>query len=354
MARKLNNNCTSISGYKRELLRVLAIEPIGSHKSFNNIFLRSFRAIGHVTLVAPQGYLESCRVDARIDIPAPLLRHKTKVGARWSAIRVLHFIQRNICLKDYDIIVFLAYETISFFISWPRSRKVFLFEHNNIDNASDSWVKMFFYRHLLSKVTHLTFQKHIAQHIGDICGRRAVCIPLPCCRADVSDFGVLEKKNTMSKSFGKRKIVFSPSSSTPQSIQDELKKFVTREKDVYYAICKGKSIERSDAWEVQPFFEKFENLLSSCDIVFFGAHFDYRVSGVAYEALSYGKPLVLLNCSFARELHDEYPHMVFIIKEMADIQRIEINQEQIEKEQKKFLSEHSFDTVSSRIKSALF
>lgn len=333
---------------EREALRILAIEPAGFHRNFNTFFLRCLGAIGHVTFVAHVGYLESCAVDSRIDIPAPLLRHKTKLGARWSAIRVLNYILRNAHLDDYDAIVFLAYETISFSLRWPKSRKVFLFEHNNIENTLGSRIKTFFYRNISSNVVHLAFQPRIAQHICDVYDRSTVHIPHPHYRRDVTDSGDCSDTPAPHRSEG-RTIIFSPSASTPEPIQERLKKFASTTNGAYFAVCKGTPAEKTDAWEVRPFFDNYEDLMRSCDVVFLGTRFDYHVSGVAYEALSYGKSLVLLDCPFARELHDENPRMVFVINDINDILGVEINPEKIKEDYERFLREHSFDTILAKM-----
>ncbi len=332
-------------------MQILAIEPVGfrGHMAFNAYFLRCFGEIGNVTFVAPCGYLDSCAVDSRMDIPTRLLQHNSKLGGRWYAIHVLNYILRNIQVADYDAIVFLAYETISFSLRWIMGGKVFLFEHNNIENSLGNWIKTFFYRHLSHNVTHLTFQGYIAQYIRNTYGRRAICVPFPYYRSDVSDSRICAETNAMPSSSEKRKIIFSPSGSTPQVIQDKLKEFVETNKGAYYAICKGNPSEKSDDWEVRSFFEDYESLMRVCDSVFVGARFRYRVSSVVYEALSYGKPVFLMDSLFAQNLQKEYPHLVFPINNVNDILRLETDSQKMREEHARFLREHSFSTILAKM-----
>jgi hypothetical protein len=111
--------------------------------------------------------------------------------------------------------------------------------------------------------------------------------------------------------------------------------------------------ERTAAFEVRPFFEDYEALLRSCDLIFCGASFAYRVSGVAYEALSYGKPLVCLDCTFAQKLQDNYPHMIFVIKDVNDIPNLDIDTEKVQDEHRRFLRDHAFETIRDDISRAL-
>lgn len=342
-------NCRNIP------LKILAVEPIGAHESFDRFFLRCFRTLGHVTLAAPVRFAESADVDARIDIPAPLFRQRGKVGARWNAIRVLDYILKNVSLEDYDVIVFLAYETISFSVRWPRSKKVFLFEHNNIENARGSYIKTFFYNRISANAVRLAFQNPSVQFIQETTGGVAVQVPFPYCRQEVSDSGVGPNKSVPDRPPGQPIVIFSPSSSTPEESQDGLKEFASTRNDVYYAICKGSPAKKADGWETRPFFDDYEGLMQSCAMVFVGvrSRFDYRVSGAAYEALSFGKPVVLFDSVFARELRDENPGLVFVIKDMDDIQNIEIDPKGTRKAQERFLRRHSFDAILTKMATAI-
>lgn len=330
-------------------IRILAIDPVGfhGHKNLNLFFLRCLGEIGDVTFVAPSGYLKSWGSGSRIDIPEPLLLHKSKLGARWSAIRVLNYLLNNICLEDYDIILFLAYETISFSLRWPKSIAVYVFDHNNIDNAVGSWIKTFFYRRISSNVVHLSFLDNISQYIRDTCGRKSYTIPHPYYRPNIDDFS--DERNNKLSSLTDRKIIFSPSGSTSKLAQESLKNFVTGSKSRFYAICKGSPAEKEDNWEVSPFFENYDELMQACDFVFVGSCFDFRVSGVVYEALSYGKPILLLDCLFARQLQVDYHHLVFIVNDLDEISTLQPNQTKLYDDYCRFLVEHSFDVISARI-----
>lgn len=350
---------------QKSIPKILAVEPVGcdGHKSFNNFFLKCFNLLGCVTYVAPERFLDSCSVDSQICIPESLLRQTSKAGARLSGLRVLNYILKNISLENFDAIVFLNYETISFSVVWPKNRKVFLFEHN-IDSSRGNCIKIFFDDRISSNAVRFVLQKHIKEFLisnysnsrsrCEINKNRVVYIPHPHYRPNMSSSNN-DQFFLPEFVLGKRITIFSPSGSTPQSVQDELKRIVSNEKGRFYAICKGESVIKSDYWEVQPFFQNYEELLRSCDMVFQGACFENRVSGVAYEALSFGKPIILLDCSFARELRREYPNMVLIINDLKNILTLtlNINLDKFKVDQERFLLNHSFSTISKIIKNSL-
>lgn len=335
-------------------MRILAIEPAGfqGHKNFNSFFLRCLKSTGHVTFLCPTDYLESHLADSIIEIPETILRHNSKIGARWSAIRVLNYIFQNVRLDEYDAIVFLAYETISFSVRWPPNLKVFLFEHNNIENCLGSWIKTFCYNRLPRNAIHLVFQHKIAKYIRDTCNRKVFRIPHPYYRKDVNDSGGCSTTDIPTSSHN-QKIIFSPSGSTPSRVQEELMNFASSTNGAFYAICKGTSDKRAAAWEVSPLFKDYEELMRRCYIVFLGAHFSYRVSGVAFEALSYGKPLVMIDSPFAQEMQVDYPHLIYPIKHVNDIKDLVIDHEKAKKDHHRFLYEHSFGAIQTTLTSAL-
>lgn len=334
-------------------MKIFAVDPIGAngHRNFNTSILQVLRNIGELTFVAPHGYLSDSSVTLRIDIPQSLTRYRSKIGARWSQIRVLKFILKKINLDDYDAVIFLAYETISFCLCWPRNKKAFVFDHNNIENSYRSHVKRAFYRNLSKTVCHFVFLPYIKEYIEQNTQRRVFLIPHPHYREEAFKSPEKFLTSLTNKSDFPLKI-FSPSGSTPKNIQQQLKSFVSICSDKYYAICKDVLVEKSSAWETRDFFVDYEQYLSSCDMVFVGAKFMFRVSGVVYESLSYGKPVILFNSPFAMELRNENPGLVFVIKDINEIQKVNVDLSIVKKAHGEFLRRHSFDAILSKMETA--
>jgi hypothetical protein len=264
---------------------------------------------------------------------------------RWSQIRTLNFILKAINITQYDAVIFLSYETISLSLRWPSKFKVFLFEHNNIDNAKNSVIKRFFYRNLPSLAIHLVFQNHIKDFIENRSHRRAEYLPHPYYQTDFSEkdnhFQII-KKNP------KKKIIFSPSASTPENLQKALIAFAGQHNCMFQIICKGSENKCSENHIVRPFFDDYEKMMKDSDYVFLGKKFDYRVSGVAFEALSYGKTVIMKDCLFAQELREKYPNMVRIIYRLEDLLYLRTDTENLKRENERFIVEHCFDNIVAK------
>jgi hypothetical protein len=316
--------------------------------------LQAIGGIGDITLIAPAKYLIECSVANRISIPESYTdeQSKSRIGDRISQIRILKFILRKVCLDDYEVIIFLAYETISFCLCWPRNRKIFIFEHNNIENSHSNIIKRTFYRYLPDSTRHFVFLPHIKEYIERCTRRKAFHIPHPHYREDYYLKPDKYIASSVSKPRGKL-VIFSPSSSTPQRVQKKLKFFVSKRADQYYAICKDTANKKTQEWKTQPFFKDYEQVLSSCDVVFMSARFDYRVSGVAYEALSYGKGTVLFDSPFARALKNKYPSLVFPIQNLEDIAMIKFNPLLMNQDHGRFLRDHSVKAIKQALVNAL-
>ena len=331
-------------------MRILVADPLGSkgHINFIKFYLRALAEIGHVTFATFPSYHAHFQVGARIEIPERFNRQHTKLEVYWNQIRVLDFILRRIQFETHDKIVFLSYETISFYLRWPKDQKVYLFDHNNIPNVFGSRIKTYCYKQLSPPAIHFAFMEYIAQYIEkESCGR-SIVIPHPYYRCITADDTKKQNWNATKEYATGKKIIFSPSGRTPSEVTKSLKEFVQNH-DGYYLVAKGQQPEESYNYCTRPFFENYEELMENCDLVFIGGLFRYRVSGVAYEALSYGKATVIMDSPFAKVLQTEYPHMVFTIDKIKDILSVDTVPEQIRKEHARFLCEHGFDTNRSDI-----
>jgi glycosyltransferase involved in cell wall biosynthesis len=335
-------------------VRILAVDPLGykGHISFNGYFLRILRDLGRVALATFPSYHRHFDADTRIEIPERLASAPgaPKLALRIRQFRILHHILRNLPLGEFDAIVFLIYETISFAVRWPRNRKAFLFEHDNLDSALRNRVRMHFFCRLPANAVHLPFLEHAARRIVGEFGRHAERILHPHYRYGVTVPSADD--DTGAKVAGGKKTIFSPCWSTPPATQAELKRFVSERPD-YYLICKGPHEERTQFYEQQPFFERYESLLRTCDMVFNGARFDYRASGCAYEALSHGTPVVLLDCPFGRKLRWAYPGLTFLIDNVAEFPRVTTEPRRAREDHAKFLREHSYEAIRDQLAEAL-
>jgi hypothetical protein len=335
-------------------MKILAIEPLGvnGHITFNNSFLLALSKIGDITFVTFPDYHRNFKTDTQIDIPRKFQGQNSKFSTRWNQILALIYIKKKIKMDDYDAIVFLAYETISLYICWPKHQKVYLFEHNNISNALRSKIKMYFYKHLPAVAVHVVFMEYIAEFIGKQFKREAITIPLPIDKNITKEDIILRFQTSMEKLGSDKKVVFSPSGLTPLCVIQDLKFFVTNQNG-YYLFAKGQKEDNGDKYCIRSFFKNYKDLMINSSIVIIGGTYNYRISGVVYDALSYCKPIIIFRSQFGHELNKRYPGFVFQIDKIEDIQNIKTDPILMKKTYQSYLIEHSFDTILKKLQNIL-
>ena len=326
-------------------MRILAIDPLApwGHINFNTFLLKALRSLGHVSFITFHDYHKHFTVDTAIDIPDKRGLHRRDRTLRMGQPLILDAILRTVHPADYDVVVFLCYESISMALKWPKDARVFVLEHNSTDKARGNPFKMFFYKRIPRSVIHLVFMEYIGNYISRTTGRRAIYIPHPY----YSDPAVISAKPATVKP----ELIFCPSSGTRSRVLRPLKRFV-EESDRYRLIAKGRREEDSPRCRVRRFFDDYETILAGCDMVFFGGEYEYRVSGVAHEAMSYGKPIATLNCLFGREFSKRFPHMVRPVDRMDEIGHLSFDPETVRKEHVHFLRENGFEAICAALREA--
>ncbi|MFC1692650.1 hypothetical protein ACFL1R_04010 [Candidatus Latescibacterota bacterium] len=331
-------------------MKILVVEPFGEkgHINSNTFFLKALGEIGDVTLATFEGYQKNFVVEKRLCVPdkfRPL--DCTKIGAYMGQLKLLRHIRKHLNIRDFDVVFFLCYENISIALSWPRSIPAFLFDHNNVDSIFTSPVKRFIYKHIPKNAIHLAYMDYIVDYIKEHFKRQAWLITHPYYRKTFDNTPAADNLSIPERAKG-RKVIFSPSGSNNPEIVEKLKSFVLRSKR-FYLVAKSKLKEKGDDFEFRPFFDDYEEHMLGCDYVFFGGRYDYRVSGIVFEALSFRKPAVVLDCVFAQELKKIYPHSIIPMRDVSEIEFIELNQKEIYREHKRFLTEHSYDRIKSEL-----
>jgi len=333
-------------------MRILVIDHLGlrGHVNVNTVFLRALSEIGSVTLATFAEYHRHFTVADRIDIPDKHTPDKhvsgmSRISNRAKLMRSLSYVLQNAKMDDYDLTFFPCYEVISFALGWPRKYRAFLFEHG--EKIPRRWFKDICYKRLGNNVSHLAYMEHTADFITRNYGRRAYKIPYSYDRKGFSELPP-ENGTSLGGAPKRRKVIFCPSASNQKVMTDNLISLVS-ENDEYYLIAKGKVNQRGDSYELRTFFDDYEEQLRRSDYVFFGGQYSYRVSGPVFEALSYGKPAIILDCLFGRELKKMYPCSVILVSEIAEIKSIQIDHAGICEEHKRFLRDHSFERAKQEL-----
>ena len=70
---------------------------------------------------------------------------------------------------------------------------------------------------------------------------------------------------------------------------------------------------------------------------------------MAYEALSWGRPVIMYDCLFSRCLKQNYPSLVVIIDSITDLKKLELGGESSSRESLQFLECHSARYISDQL-----
>ena len=334
-------------------MKILAVEPLGAegHINLNTLFLKALGELGDVTLATFEGYQENFVVEKRLCVPDKFRPSNcTRIGIYLGQLKLLGHIRKHSNIRAFDVVFFLGYENISIVLGWPRSIPVFLFDHNNVDSMFNNPVKRFIYKHIPKNAIHLVHMDYIADYIREKFKRQAWAISHPYYRKSF-DEPPASNRSLSSKRANDRKVIFAPSRSNSPEIIERLRSFVLHSKR-FYLVSKGQRKETGEDFEFRTYFDDYEENMLGCDYVFFGGRYDYRVSGVVFEALSFAKPAIVLDCVFARELKRIYPHSIIPVGDISEIESVELNQEEIYREHKRFLAEHSYDRIKGELAQA--
>ena len=324
------------------MVKILIVDPLSElgHKNFNTYFLNLFSEKHQVSFFTKEGYLDKATTKYKtIYFPTSLFnvdigRFTFRIRQILFIIRVHKYIKRE---KDYDLILFTSYETISFAIAtfFLNIKRICVIEHNNIDQSLLSVIKECFYRLINKRVYHIVFEKYIANFIQSRYSKKTLQISHPFYES--SENPVLQNK-----------IIFSPSSTYDQVTMEKLISFCIENE--YFLIAKGKESVSSNRMIMKPFFNDYYQNIKKSTLVFISNMFTYRVSGVAFEALAYNCPIVGFRSLFLEELYKQYPSIVFVIDDINEIKDIKFNPKDMLVDFQRFKKEHGKPAIIEQIR----
>lgn len=202
--------------------------------------------------------------------------------------------------SNKDDVFFLSYDTVALWFSllFFNFKKIYVFEHNNIDQLKSSYIKLLFYRLLSRKVTSYVFEDYIGANIKE-----------RYCR----DFKVYQhplfKVDSKSVFNHRKKYIFLPSSdvsSASFNLVYEFAKYhdldVITKKHAFLSSINSEFVFQHD------YFENYDAVFDSAEFVAVVNDFNYRVSGVFYEAVANSKNIIMNRTPFSEfvfEKHDK-------------------------------------------------
>jgi hypothetical protein len=327
-------------------LNILVIDPLEpkGHIMFNGALINILKLIGNVTFAGSKKYITN------FDCNHIYINHtrnkKNKLSYRIDCLLKLFKIKKEIEFDLYDIVIISSFETISFSIfSTFIQEKIYLVNHNNLDELRSSVTKRLFYKSISKNITMWCLERYFCDYVEGLTNMNTLYIPHPLNKKQNNQSPQYEKKN---------KILFAPSGS---SDKEWILRIFNEEKDfLFYAKCnEEKSNEHN---KLITYFESYNEILLSADCIFLPLNFDYRVSGPFIEAMSLGKPIIMTKSKYAIEMQKLYPRVIRIIEHSSEISKMFNELTNIDKEERDidfsaFYSKHSDINISNSIKEAI-
>ena len=187
--------------------------------------------------------------------------------------------------------------------------KLFVIEHNTVPLNGDSWIKKLIYRSISSRVTHICLSDHIAEHIQSRYSKQAIIWPHPLIKQNKYTRG-----RRPSKSY-----VFCPGKNVKT---DEIKWLSGKLEDKGISILCKQNVAGSCV-VFQPFFDNYDELIKYSKVVFSPVDYEFRVSGVAFEAIAHGKNVVCKRTKFGLALRKRFPGNVIFTDDENFVHKVE-------------------------------
>jgi len=206
---------------------------------------------------------------------------------------VWKWIKQNVYFSDYDIVFFAYTEAITFRLMMNNiKQRVFFLDHEIGSTVSNS-IKLSFFKRINPNYCFIAFEKYIRDYLLSINGFKGqikvVHHPLP----------QLEKTSA-EESHEKRRIrLFAPANNNDEEFVGFLKENSDRiQQNIIIEIKSKKYLYTSNNLSV--FNERISDTsykakFKECDavIINYGSNYNYRTSGVLFEAVKYCKPIIL-------------------------------------------------------------
>jgi len=296
------------------------------HRLFNSNMLRALKANGLevITISSGTAFLDPSDVDIVIpdffyaslnEVAQIPVRKLTEIG--WVLWAINHLKR----LKPWDLILVSSFETVSFSLLSASfcslSRDIIAFLHYNIDDAVRSVLKISLLRSVCKEITFAALEPFIADFASRLLRRGVVHVP------EILSFSDLRRDAVQGslKPSG-RTLVFAPSGSNMSDFWEHMISAEQQFRDRgIVVVLKGGTEYVGDSVIVKEYFSdsEYEKFMPDCSVVLapLREDFNYRVSGVMYDACLAGKPVISNQSMFANYMHHKYGNPVYILQDTS-------------------------------------
>lgn len=288
------------------------------HLNYNNGILRNLPDHIILDVCGREKYFKKDVIKFRkyYQIPPELIyvfkqgRKFTQIVMRIKMFLAFEWVYRNIDMNSYDAVIWASIDEIVFSLVCRKSRSRVLFIDHLIGNIVSGRVKRFFFQRIRSEYEFIAFEDYIAEYLKKNVGEKrktwVVRHPLPEIDREVIPCAKLDYT-----------LVFAPALSNDEEFID----FLIREEEkipdkVKIRIRSTEKEYMSEKLEVYslpiPEREYYSGIASSSLVlIHYGESYNYRTSGVLYEAVQLKRPVFLYCGNTLNHYRKKYPEILF-------------------------------------------
>ena len=291
-------------------MKILAIDLTEQkgHIQLNKTFLDILNLKYDITFLSSKTYVEKINFKNNILLPDKLFQFKSKYEFVLKQIKLIRYIKKKYLNNSYDRIIILGFENISFSLAW-RNVKIptFTILHNNLTRGK---LSMYFFNKISLNVSHIALEEFIKKYLTIKVNNKIFFLPHPL------NQNILNLQNENRE----KGLIFCPSASSSLEEINSFADFINKQ-SYFRLVAKGPKEYSKQNVIVKKYFNNYEELMSKCEFVFIPFKYDYRVSGIFYEAMTMGKTVITLKTAgkFMIEMAKIYPQCVKLINEYSEI-----------------------------------
>lgn len=323
----------------KKILLIEPLSPIG-HRDINKVMIKLLNDNFDITYISMNDYinLDEFNNIEFMGVNNKLFIQKGKITTRINYYLVLRDIFKKVKNKKYDLVLLMSYETITlsmFFLIHKKTAKyfkqIFLLNHLNIDETIQSKVKKWFFNKIPNKAVHLCYEDFITKYVQNELGKKSATIKhnLNYYKKENLEHGV--ESDILNFVNHANKLIVSPSNNKIN--MEILEMIISLDKEGILKTNNLQFVIKSNAIKYKSenllidniFFTDYEynSLIKQAQLVFLPYNvnnYSYRVSGVFYDCITFGKPVLCSEMEFFRDVFKKYGDVGFMYNSVGQLE----------------------------------
>ncbi|HGM5488612.1 TPA: hypothetical protein ACKP1B_000190 [Serratia fonticola] len=298
-------------------MKILLVDTLSElgHIKFNQS-IADWLANEDVTIYFSESMARNFDLDSR-SFSDRMLAKDSKWRYKFNQIVLMKNILSTLRNNSFDKVLFLSYEPLSMFflshfIRHFTHANIFVVEHNTVPNTG--FFKKMLYKMISNTITHITLMDYISKYVSDKFNKKTATVRHPMKNIfDSTSEGV--KAPSIDD-----KIIFMPSATIDADTTNKIFRIVSQNKKyTLYAKPNYDVKFESENIILSSRFDDYNRLMASSDVVIIPQDFDYRVSGVLYEALQSNALIIVSDCIFGQFASEYFPDRVLIVSDWSEL-----------------------------------